>query len=110
MDRTQRAKQFMPFAALKGFEEEIALAEFRPVEKVEFCEDAAEELDRTLRTLRPGDMVEVIYYKKTVRGGAYLSRTGLVSKIDRVDRSLTVVKERIPFADLYAVHRSSCNL
>ena len=59
MDQTQRAKQFMPFAALKGLEEEIALAEFRPVDKVEFCDDAAEELDRRLREVRPGDMVSL---------------------------------------------------
>ena len=103
MDRTQRAKQFMPFAALKGFEEEIALAEFRPVDKVEFCEDAAEELDRKLHDIHPGDMVEVVYYTKTAWGGTYLRRTGMVSKIDLVDRTLTVVKTPIPFSDLYDI-------
>ena len=103
MDRTQRAKQFMPFAALKGFEEEIALAEFRPVDKVEFCEDAAEELDRKLHDIHPGDMVEVVYYTKTARGGTYLRRTGMVSKVDLVDRTLTVVKTPIPFSDLYDI-------
>lgn len=103
MDRTQRAKQFMPFAALKGFEEEIALAEFRPVYKVEFCEDAAEELDRKLHDIHPGDMVEVVYYTKTARGGTYLRRTGMVSKVDLVDRTLTVVKTPIPFSDLYDI-------
>ena len=105
MDRTQRAKQFMPFAALKGFEEEIALAEFRPVDKVELCEDAAEELDRRLRAVRPGDMVEVVYYTKTARGGTYLRRTGMVSRIDLIDRTLTIVKTPIPFADLYDIEK-----
>ncbi len=103
MDQTQRAKQFMPFAALKGFEEEIQNAEFRPVEKIEFLDDAAEELDRTLRTIQPGDMVSVIYYQKTPRGGTYLHRTGMVSKINLIDRTLIIVKESIPFADLYEV-------
>ena len=98
-----RAKQFMPFAALKGFEEELDAAEFRPVEKVEFSEDAAEELDRALRRVKAGDMVTVVYYKKTDRGGTCLRRTGLVAKVDPVDRTLTVVKEKIPFADLYEV-------
>lgn len=103
MDHIQRAKQFMPFAALKGFEEEIQLAEFQPVDKVEFLEDAAEELDRALHALHPGDMVSVIYYKKTPRGGTYLHRTGMVSKIDLIDRTLTIVKECIPFSDLYEI-------
>lgn len=95
----------MPFAALKGFEEEIALVEFRPVDKVEFFEDAAEELDRKLRGVRSGDMVEVVYYVKTARGGTYLRRTGMVSKVDLVDRTLTVVKTSIPFADLYDIEK-----
>ncbi|MBO7690284.1 MAG: YolD-like family protein [Clostridia bacterium] len=103
MDTAHRAKQFMPFAALKGFETELEGAEFRPVPKVEFSEDAAEELDRKLRLVRPGDMVEVIYYKKTARGGTYFSRTGMVAKVDSVDRSLTIVRERIPFSDLYDI-------
>ena len=103
MDTAHRAKQFMPFAALKGFETELEGAEFRPVPKVEFSEDAAEELDRKLRLVRPGDMVEVIYYKKTARGGTYLSRTGMVAKVDPVERCLTVVKERIPISDLYDI-------
>lgn len=103
MDTAHRAKQFMPFAALKGFEAELAEAEFRPVPKVEFSEDAAEELDRKLRLVQAGDMVNVIYYKKTARGGMYCSRTGMVAKVDLVDRSLTVVRERIPFSDLYDI-------
>lgn len=107
MDPGQRAKQFMPFAALKGFELELEKAEFRPVEKVIFSEDAAEELDRKLREVQRGDMVSVIYYKKTARGGTYLARTGMVSKVDLIDRSLTIVKERIPFADLYNIERVS---
>lgn len=107
MDPGQRAKQFMPFAALKGFEEELDAAEFRPAEKVVFSEDAAEELDRKLHDVHRGDMVTVVYYKKTPRGGTYLARTGLVAKVDLIDRSLTVVKETIPFADLYDIERVS---
>lgn len=103
MDETQRGKQFLPFAALTGLEYELAAAEFRPVEKVEFSEDAAEELDRRLHEVQRGDMVEVVYYSRTPRGGTYLRRTGLVSRIDLVDRSLTVVRTRIPFADLYDI-------
>ncbi len=103
MDDTQRGKQFLPFAALTGLEHELAAAEFRPVEKVVFSEEAAEELDRRLRKVRPGDMVSLTYYKKTHRGGMYLHRTGMVSRIDLVARTLTVVKEPIPFADLYDI-------
>ena len=44
MSRLQRAKQFMPFAALKGFETLLA-AVARPTEmRVELSEDQLEEL------------------------------------------------------------------
>ncbi len=46
MSRLQRAKQFMPFAALKGFETLLA-AVARPKEnRVELSEDQLEELNR----------------------------------------------------------------
>ena len=48
-------------------------------------------------------MVEVVYYAKTARGGTYLRRTGMVSKVDLIDRTLTVVKTPIPFSDLYDI-------
>lgn len=103
MDETQRGKQFLPFAALTGLEDELADAEFRPVDKVVFSEDAAEELDRQLRRVQPGDMVDVTYYAKTARGGTVLRRTGMVARIDPITRTLTVVKTPIPFSDLYHI-------
>ena len=51
MSRLQRAKQFMPFAALKGFETLLA-AVARPKEaRVELSEDQLEELNRTIQSL-----------------------------------------------------------
>ena len=50
-------------------------------------------------------MVEVVYYTKTARGGTYLRRTGMVSRIDLIDRTLTIVKTPIPFADLYDIEK-----
>ena len=54
MSRLQRAKQFMPFAALKGFETLLA-AVARPKEvRVELSEDQLEELNRTIQSLTDG--------------------------------------------------------
>ncbi|MDU3879335.1 MAG: hypothetical protein E7G82_08385 [Veillonella sp.] len=54
MSRLQRAKQFMPFAALKGFEVLLA-AVARPKEnRVELSEDQIEELNRTIQSLAIG--------------------------------------------------------
>ena len=51
MSRADRAKQFMPFAALKGFEEAIGRAGKPVVERVILGEDAQAELDASLRAM-----------------------------------------------------------
>ena len=45
MERSERAKQFMPFAALKGFEELLAEKEKMIVQKIELSEERKAELD-----------------------------------------------------------------
>ena len=49
MERAERAKQFMPFAALKGYPAALRQREKIIVPKVEFSEDYQQELDRKLR-------------------------------------------------------------
>ena len=57
MSRLQRAKQFMPFAALKGFEVLLA-AVARPKEhRVELSEDQVDELNKVLQTIHCGEWV-----------------------------------------------------
>ena len=99
MSRQDRAKQFMPFAALKGYEEALRKKEKITVPKAELSEERGEELDRALRQIRKNDMVTVIYFCE----GEYLKVTGMVSRIDGTARLLKVVDTKIPFEDLYEV-------
>ena len=96
MPRADRASQFMPFAALKGFEEALRAKEKIVVEKSELSEEALEYLDYQINNLEPGTMVTVIYFDD----GQYLKKTGLVSKINREARYLTIVTTDISFDDL----------
>ena len=48
MNRQDRAKQFMPFAALKGYEEALRQREDSPQPRIALGEDRAEELDRAV--------------------------------------------------------------
>lgn len=96
MPVAERAKQFMPFAALRGLPEALAAKEKTVVPKVSVTEDFAEELDRRMHLLKCGEPVNVVYYAD----GEYLKMTGLVSRIDTENRVLTVVGTRIPFADI----------
>lgn len=99
MSREERAKQFMPFAALKGYPEALRRKEKIVVEKQELSEEYKEELDQKLRMVRKNDIVTVVYYCKN----EYLKVTGMVSRIDETARILKVVNTKISFEDLYAL-------
>ncbi|WP_026658809.1 hypothetical protein [Butyrivibrio sp. AC2005] len=93
MPRTDRASQFQPFAALKGFEEALREKERIEVEKAVLSDEALDYLDYQLSTLKVGDMVSVIYYDY----GAYVKKTGILSGIRKDARYLTVVTTDISF-------------
>lgn len=99
MSREERAKQFLPFAALKGYPAALRRKEKIVVPKVEFSEDYQERLDRRLRQIRVQDVVTAVYFRE----GEYLKVTGMVSRIDRTAKVLKIVNTKIPFDDLYDV-------
>lgn len=96
MTAEQRAKQFMPFAALRGLPEALALKEKVIVPKVELSEEMAEELDRKMRFLKKGKIATVIYFSKD----EYLKKMGMVARIDEDARILQIVNDKIPFDDI----------
>lgn len=99
MSREERAKQFMPFSALKGLEEALAEKEKIVVPRIELSEDSAVELDRKMHTLERGKMVTVVYYHKD----EYLKLTGVVAKIDEDSRILQIVNTKISFEDIFDI-------
>lgn len=101
MSREMRAKQFMPFAALKGYPEALRKKERIPVLKKEFAEEYQEELDRKLRQICRNDTVRVRCYVS----GEYREITGTVSQIDSVGRSLRIGEEKIPAADICSIKK-----
>ena len=101
MTRQERAKQFMPFAALKGYEEALRQKEKIVVEKIELSEEMKDELDRQFREVGQNDIVTVVYYAKE----EYLQITGMVAKIDTDARVLKVVNTKIAFEDIYRIEK-----
>lgn len=99
MSREARAKQFMPFAALKGYPEALRKKEKIVVPRKELPEEAQEELDRKLRQVKKNDIITVVYYSKS----EYLKLTGMVSRIDDTARVLKIVNTKISFEDLYDI-------
>ena len=99
MKRQDRAKQFMPFAALKGYEEALKKKEKIVVTKSELSEEYKEALDYKINQVHKNDIVTVVYYFK----GQYLKMTGMVSRIDFNARIIKIVNSRIRFEDLYDI-------
>ena len=110
MPMQDRAAQFSPFAALTGYgaviRETGRLTERRP----ELDEDAKSELDRriallsTLLESRP--LVTLTYFQQDARkeGGACLTITGIVRKIDEYHRILITENGRqVPIHDLLSL-------
>lgn len=99
MPIADRAKQFMPFAALKGLPEALAAKERIVVSKIELSEEMAEELDRKMHLLRKGEIATVTYFHKD----EYLKITGMVARIDESSRLLQIVNTKIKFDDILDV-------
>lgn len=94
-----RAKQFMPFAALKGLPDALAAKEKIAVEKIELSPEMYEELDRKMHLIEHGTIATVIYFKDD----EYLMLTGMVARIDPNSRILQIVNTKIPFDDIWNI-------
>lgn len=99
MSRAERAKQFMPFDALKGLRDALKEKEKIIVPKVELSEYAKSILDRKLQQVEKNDMITVVYFEK----GEYLKVTGMVSRLDISSRNLKIVNTKIAFDDIYDI-------
>ena len=92
-----RAKQFMPFAALKGYEEALRAKEKIVVEKIELSEEKKAELDYKMQQIHKNDIVTVVYFCKD----EYIKLEGMVSRLDRDAKVLKIVNTKISFEDIY---------
>ena len=81
MDIGHRAKQFAPFAALKGFEECVRKKEIVYEKKKILPYEKANDIDRKLRFLTSGMRIQVTFFKESKEfpgKGQYHTIDGLV--------------------------------
>ena len=91
-----RAKQFMPFAALKGFEEALCLQEMQVQQKAALDEEEISKINRELNKLAVGDETRLVYYY----AGRYTPVNGTVRLIDGHRQFLELDDRRIFFDDI----------
>ena len=99
MSTADRAKQFMPFSALKGLDEALKEKEKIIVPKVELSEDSMIELDRKMHAIKRGKIATIVYYDNE----NYLKITGMVAQIDENKRIMQIVNTKINFDDIYDI-------
>lgn len=94
-----RARQFLPFDALKGFQEALRIVEQEVEEKKLLSDDFKEVLNKKISNLKIGDNVLIKYYYDI----EYIETTGLIRKIDVISHYIYLNHTRILFDDIIEV-------
>lgn len=93
---SDRARQFLPFDALKGFKEAIKERQKVKVDKIELSEEMAVELSYKLNQVKKGMIIKVIHYDNE----EYIETFGMVSEFDETFNYLKIVKTKILFENI----------
>ena len=97
VNRIARAKQFLPFDALKGLQEALREKEIEYEEKKELSEETLAELNNVFNKIEKGSFVKIRYY----RNGRYKEIEGIVTYIDYIKRKIQIDKiENINICDI----------
>lgn len=105
MDLADRAKQFMPFDALKGFREALLEKERVIVSKKQYSEEYNEELAWKLSQIQENDIICLEYFEH----GEYIKIVGIISKIDTYNRKLEITGKTIYFDDIFDLNKEVCS-
>lgn len=109
MPLSDRAKIFLPFAALKGYEEAIEKKQRIIVPKSELSDDMKDRLDMRIQIIcsqlevNIHPMITIVYFEKDKEeeNGVYLKLTGMVSKLDTNSRIIQIVNKKISLDNIF---------
>ena len=107
---TDRAARFSPFAAISGYEDMVKEAARVTEERIDITDATKELLNEKLNMivefLDEEPEVTITYFEpdKKKDGGAYISITGTVKKIDEYERIVLMTDEKkIKIDEIYAI-------
>ncbi len=110
MPLLDRAAQFAPFAALTGYDDAINETGRLTDEKTELSEENLNELNMKYQILvdklDDEKIVSFTYFVPdgTKSGGAYITKQGIVKKVDDYERLITLYDStKIPMDDILAI-------
>ena len=99
MSISNRAKQFAPFDALKGFREALKEKEKIKIDKKELSDDRSKEINDLLKDMKEGMLITIVYYSD----GEYIQLTGIIVKIEKQKRCMQIAETIIYFDDIYDI-------
>jgi len=95
-----RARQFMPFDALKGLQEALREKEKEVENRKELSEESLLLLDEQLQRVKIGDTVDIEFYKNQ----KYVVKEGKITTIDIIKRKVILDGiEIISFFDILKI-------
>ena len=103
MSNFDRAAQFSPFAALKGYDDEIDEAARFTESRIDADDERIREINEKLLLLkesaRQHPTVRIIYFQPDDKkaGGAYLTAEGALKKLDEYNRQIHLANTKISF-------------
>lgn len=107
MDRLSRAAQFIPFAALSGYDDAIEEESRQTDERIELTEERIADINRKLFALmndvNKHPAVRISYFEADQRkpGGAYHTVAGVIKKMFISEKIILLNNDlAIPFSDI----------
>ena len=105
-----RAAQFLPFAALSGYDADVKEASRLTTEMPELSEDRKKELNNRLQILRkqttPKSEVTITYFVPDTRkeGGSFCTLSGTIKKLDEQKHQIVMENGTIiPINSIYEI-------
>lgn len=94
-----RAKQFLPYSSLRGFESIVDKKRNITEARRELATDAEEELSYKIGILKSGDEVSITYYKTD----KYVTVRCVFREVDELMRIIRTEELSVPIDDIFAI-------
>lgn len=102
LSRQERAKQFLAFDALKGFEEALKIKELENEKKKNLETDALEQLEESFNMVEIGDKIQIKWHN----GKRYVDISGVLTNIDYIKKKIVLDnKQNINIADILEINK-----
>jgi len=100
VNREERAKQFMPFDAVKGLTSALRLKDYEHerVQKGDLSEEKISEISKVLLDIKKDDIVKVKYFED----GHYFEIVGF-AKTDYTKQEIKINEKLLKFDDIFEI-------